>query len=620
MATSNREFLTADTYEKQRSQVQSHFHFVSPWTGQQLVNLYAGKRSTSEVATLFYYAGGNIRTCSVEFSDLPRFTEEMREQLAILRSNEPQSPDCAGDGDGGDEERGDARDDGAVTTFRNVVDATVAILRGYEPQSPDCAGGGDGGGGDEERGDDGDARDDGGDGDGGDEERGDARDDGGDGDGDGGDEERGDDGDARDDGAVTTSRNVVEATVSESPSSRAISVIERIGLPADAAEVPCAYDALLGAVESMEEAVRTAEGGEAYQALVQQVVGVMPKKELEKREEQWTTSLKNHKEIVDGKISAALLACRSDAKMLLNVLCSSSSDEDDPNTFYTMGYAVSTDDYNVSTFPKPSNTAHVTVYLASSYAYFSMTTQESSDSASEFIRTCNTLDDNNHRKVAGLYWEGFVRVIAQYYSGISNLPVDANISLKAESAGLGISSTDAPMLGGTYFTPHAFYSLKTLSRDAKMILSSIHPFIANIVKGGDCKDRFFIGFPPDTPGFDGCMVIRNGAMSFDVILVQQTIGLKKVHANDRSVSGSEFCHTAAVRFLQEYEKKEAVGDNSVTLNVLGTCYVFASENFTITGSCNYPVDKLKIDMENFRDLKKKLSSYREYGNNVKWVI
>jgi hypothetical protein len=186
------------------------------------------------------------------------------------------------------------------------------------------------------------------------------------------------------------------------------------------------------------------------------------------------------------------------------------------------------------------------------------------------------------------------------------------------------------MLGGTYFTPRAHYRIQVPVRYARtgientiVLLPLVHPFIAELVKTGDCKDRFFIGFPPGASGADGCMVIRNlstqGSATadnvardcFDVILVQQTLGKYRTHLNYRAPT--EFCHTNAVKMFRMVEEKACRDStDNVRLSILGACYVYTSdEQLTISGSSEYPVDKLKVDTKMFSQVMRALPSYND---------
>jgi hypothetical protein len=384
------------------------------------------------------------------------------------------------------------------------------------------------------------------------------------------------------------------------------------------------YDALLGAVESMEEAVRTAEGGEAYQALVQQVVSAMPKKELEMRWMLWDKEMKKLAKSTDTRIHTA--HSRGEAIGFVNVMLAPFLSPTFDDT--VLAYIEPDNGYEVSSLPRIFN-YHATAHLSSPYAYAAMTTLDICGSW-EMARSVA-------RQVVDWYWKGFTHVAAECFG--ANAAIGESLRLQPESVA-GISSVSAPMLGGTYFTPRAYYSIHTAVRDdwthaldTSDLLSRVHPLVVDIVNSGDCKDRFFIGFPPGASGVDGCMVVRNvstiadnsndmadadssdtaeiGDVHFDVILVQQTLGKFKVHQNWHVPP--EFCHTDAIKAFRDLEKKACRGStDNVRLNVLGVCYIYTSdEQLTISGASKYPVDKLRIDTKMFSQVLRALPSYND---------
>jgi hypothetical protein len=128
------------------------------------------------------------------------------------------------------------------------------------------------------------------------------------------------------------------------------------------------------------------------------------------------------------------------------------------------------------------------------------------------------------------------------------------------------------------------------------------------------KRGFFLGFPTGTPRFDGCMVVPNeendilsSELSFSVILVQQTIAASKKHS-DTTDTSREISHTEAIQRLLKWE--EAHANEPIRISVLGTCYVHLKETFSVSGVCDYPVDKVLLSTARFSKFLTVLSQHK----------
>jgi hypothetical protein len=133
-------------------------------------------------------------------------------------------------------------------------------------------------------------------------------------------------------------------------------------------------------------------------------------------------------------------------------------------------------------------------------------------------------------------------------------------------------------------------------------------------KSEELKRRIFLVFPTGTPRFDGCMVVPNEEndilsleLSFSVILVQQTTADTKKHS-DTTDTSREISHTEAIQRLLKREKAHA--NEPIRISVLGTCYVHLKDNFSVSGVCDYPVDKLLLSTARFSKFLTVLSQHK----------
>jgi hypothetical protein len=188
-----------------------------------------------------------------------------------------------------------------------------------------------------------------------------------------------------------------------------------------------------------------------------------------------------------------------------------------------------------------------------------------------------------------------------------------------------------------YFSPLSFVSLpksnlpKSNPSQLDATLASIHDFIRNH------PSRFvsttFIGFQPGVACFDGCLVIRVpldspdsdsdstttsassdsassdsptasvAQMKFNLILIQLTTQASKTHGKK---------HTDAIKLLRERESNRPA--DGIQLNVLGTCYAHSTPKFSVTGTCDYPVDTVYLDLPSF--VKKMYQRFHDNENPI----
>jgi hypothetical protein len=278
----------------------------------------------------------------------------------------------------------------------------------------------------------------------------------------------------------------------------------------------------------------------------------------------------------------------------------------------TLAYIVPDDKYSVLIYHRPFFD-QISVRFVSPFVQATVAAFVAEQDVNAFLQVMNGLRSNGHHQIAGLFWKHFVKIIARQISSISGLSPDSvdDLPLSAVSANIS-GARSVPMLNGRYFYPSAVYHLFTLSRDLTMILSRIRPFVFELVrkikssdhadasKSEELKRSFFLGFPTGTSRFDGCMVVpdeenelTSAQLSFSIILVQQTTADSKDHSASTKKS-REITHTEAIQRFLKMEEDRA--KEPIRIHVLGTCYVHLKTTFSVCGHCDYPVDKVFIDM------------------------
>lgn len=187
------------------------------------------------------------------------------------------------------------------------------------------------------------------------------------------------------------------------------------------------------------------------------------------------------------------------------------------------------------------------------------------------------------------------------------------------------SSAGKPIMED-YFSPVGFVSLPRVeggyyAENLDNTLASIHAFIRK--HPSRFLDKTYISFHRSVECFSGCMVIPMPSASgfaadstsistttsasasgtqlkFNVVLIRLT--------NEKSVdhlsTEGDAAPTPAIKRFIDLESKPS--SDGIQLRVLGTCYAHTHKNFSVQGTCEYPIDTVHLDVSGFRQ---KMGSY-----------